>query len=138
MSTSDIKRRSLITASVYLFISLLCTVFAFIYEMFSFGVYSLFMIFCFTPALILGCVPFFIVFLTGRNMPGRLAFNLYNAGIATLTIGFIFRGVIEIYGTTNRLSAVYFIVSLAFLMSGAVIWIINCTKKNEIGNNDKN
>ena len=86
------------------------------------------MTFCFLPTLILGALPFGIFFLAGLRMPGRLSFNLYNSGVAALTTGFIFKGVIDIYGTTNRLLSVYFICGALFIVSAAVCFAFGAKK----------
>ena len=136
MYTSDIKKRALKTAAVYLCVTTFCAVFGTVYEFFSHGVFSFFMAFCYLPPLLLGSAPFFTVFLTKQGMPGRLAYNLYNSGAATITVGFIFRGVTEIYGTTNRLAHIYSGVGALFLLTGAVIWITDIIRnKNTIENN---
>ena len=45
--------------------------------------------------------------------------NLYNAGVATLTIGSLVYGILEIYGTTNSKVIVYFIVGVFLLILGS-------------------
>ena len=130
MSTSDIKKRSLRTFVSYLTVSFLCCLFGSVYEMFSHGVLSLYMIFCFMPPLLLGSVPFIVIYFTGKGFPGRLAYNLYNSGVAALTVGLIFSGVLQIYGTTNRLSAVYYITAALFITSGLVCRLCEA-KKNK-------
>ena len=109
-----------------------------VYETFSHGVFSFFMAFCFLPPLLLGASPFFAVYLSGKGMPGRLAYNLYNSGIATITVGFIFRGVVEIYGTTNKLYHIYSGVGGLFMLSGAIIWLIDVIRSKKTIENNKN
>ncbi|MBR4256266.1 MAG: hypothetical protein IKQ18_03805 [Clostridia bacterium] len=131
MSSSATKKRAAKTAAVYLVVALLCAIFGTVYELFSFGVFSMFMIFCFMPPLILGSLPFFAIYLFGKGMPCRLAFNLYNSGIATITVGFIFRGVIEIYGTTNRLSHIYSLSGALFVAASLIVYIIDITRNKK-------
>lgn len=57
------------------------------------------------------------------SYPGRIARNLYRSGIATLTIGCIMQGVLEIYGTTNKLICVYWIVGIVFVFVGAGVYL---------------
>ena len=116
------------TFASYLAVSFLCCLFGFIYEMFSHGVLSFCMIFCFLPTLLLGVVPFLIIYFTGKGFPGRLAYNLYNSGVAALTAGLIFSGVLQIYGTTNRLGAVYYIAAALFIASGLICWLYGAKK----------
>ncbi|MCD8004364.1 MAG: hypothetical protein LUE91_01720 [Oscillospiraceae bacterium] len=111
-----LKRRQL----AYLLVSLFCVLFGAVYEHYSHEVYSNCMLYAFVIPLAGGCLLSHLLdLLCRRRMPGRLAWLLYNFGIATLTVGCIFQGVLEIYGTTNRLMAAYWIAGAALLLSGA-------------------
>ena len=57
---------------------------------------------------------------TGVFFPGRFTRHAWNSGLAALTVGSIFKGVLDIYGTTNKLIAVY-PAATAVLISAAVI-----------------
>lgn len=107
------------TAFVYLFLSIVCAAFGAIYELFSHEVYSYFMLYAFLFPLIGGALPFFILACSRVRLPDKIACKLYHAGVAALTIGSLFTGVLEIYGTTNRLTAVYWIVGAALAALGA-------------------
>lgn len=101
-----------------------CLVFALIYEYFSHNVYSLFMLCSFLLPLLAGALPFRIMAAVRfRYMPGELMSQVYGAGIVTLTVGCIFRGVLDIYGTTNALSGVYWLVG-AVLVAASIIWYV--------------
>ncbi len=105
----------------YLLISLLCLLFGAVYERFSHEVYSGFMLYAFTVPLIGGTLLCFLLDQFSRKwMPGQLVRELYNAGIATLTVGCIFQGILEIYGTTNKLMMVYWIVGGCFVAAAAL------------------
>ena len=56
-----------------------------------------------------------------RRVVRRQGCGLWNAGILTLTVGCAFHGVLEIYGTTNRLELVYLIVGGILLLAGLII-----------------
>ena len=71
-----------------------------VYECFSHQVYSKAMIFAFLIPLLGGLIPC-------RDRPSERSRSLWDAGLAALTVGSVFRGILEIYGTTSRLSAVY-------------------------------
>ncbi len=103
------------TGFVYLFISLFCVLFGVVYEYFSHEVYSYYMLYAFVFPLVGGVLPFFVFSFFTKRLPGRIACNLYHSGIAALTIGSIFEGVLEIYGTTNRLVLVYWVLGAVFL-----------------------
>lgn len=103
--------------------ALFCALFSAVYEAFSFGVYSYFMLFAFVIPL-LGCsLPYSIIVYRSKGIPGALALNLWNSGIALLTVGAIVQGVIEIYGTTNRLVIFYGIAGAVFCISGIAAWL---------------
>lgn len=117
--TSDIDKKrvqALAIARNYLFISLFVAMFGGIYEYFSFGVYSFYMIYAFAFPLVGGVLLWFMIGISRRAaVPGGFFRNLWHAGIATLTIGSIFTGILEIYGTTSPLTAVYWFAGLLLL-----------------------
>lgn len=124
MSTSDIDRMKNMakTGFVYLFISLFCVLFGAVYEIFSHEVYSYFMLYAFVFPLAGGALPFFGMAFCRIPVPGRASRNLYHSGIAALTIGSLFEGTLEIYGTTNRLILVYWILGVGFLLLGLILY----------------
>ena len=84
--------------------------FALIYECFSHQVYSNWMLLAFLFPLLGGALPYALLARASRAaQPGVLSRCLYDSGLAALTVGSVFLGVLEIYGTTSRLSAVYWI-----------------------------
>ena len=118
-------------SKIYLGISAFCIVFAAIYEYFSHGVYSAFMIFAFLIPFLGGTVVFYTIKRFATNsMPGESLVRLYNCGIATLTVGSIFQGVLEIYGTTNSLVNVYLLVGAMLIISAVVIYTRADLKKH--------
>lgn len=122
MSISDTNNRQAIKVTlVYLIISCFCALFGAVYELFSHEVYSFYMIYAFAFPLVGGALPFAAYALTGAKYPGAIARNLYHAGIATLTVGSIVRGVLEIYGTTNALSRFYWIAGVGFVLFGVAV-----------------
>ncbi|MDD3193061.1 MAG: hypothetical protein PHE47_04315 [Oscillospiraceae bacterium] len=126
MSISEIdrpKKRLLKTAFVYLLLSLLCALFGMLYEQFSHEVYSNYMIYAFAFPLGGGAFPSLgIALFCRRALPGRAAQNLYHSGIAALTVGSIFQGALEIYGTTNGLICVYWYAGLGFVCLGILCY----------------
>ena len=126
MYTSDIslKRNLLGNIAGTVFLAL----FGAVHELFSHEVYSYFMIYAFAVPLMLGVMPYALL-LISRKVPGRAALNLWNSGIAALSVGCVFRGVLEIYGTTNSLGAVYPIVGSLLLTIGLIIGIVGLQKK---------
>ena len=92
-------------------------VFGFVYELFSHGVYSGWMIFAFAIPLLLGALLYALLLRLGKR-PGRVFLQLWNAGVACLSVGCVFQGVLAIYGTTNSLIVVYPLVGGALLLLG--------------------
>ena len=103
----------------YLLFSLFLIVFAIIYESFSHGVYSNYMIFAFLIPFIYGYCG---TFLLNQNS-SKTGNTFYNFGIITLTVGSVFKGILEIYGTTNKLSNVYLIMGLSLVMMGVIVYL---------------
>jgi hypothetical protein len=101
----------------YLLAALGCAIFGEVYELFSHEVWSCFMIGAFVLPLLLGALPFFLLRKSGKPFPGRAA-DLIHAGVAALTVGSLVQGVLEIYGTTNPLTAVYWIAGAALTAAG--------------------
>jgi predicted membrane channel-forming protein YqfA (hemolysin III family) len=109
----------------FLLVSLFCALFGAVYEQFSHGVYSNYMLYAFVIPLVGGTLAVFLLdFVSRKTMPGKTAFFLYSAGIAALTVGSIFEGALEIYGTTNKLIIVYPLVGLSLVFSSVVAYII--------------
>ena len=107
MYTSAIK-----TALTYLLISLFCALFGGVYELFGHEVYSYFMLYAFVFPLAGGTLPFLLLALAESKKPLRIYPNtvcrsLWHAAIATLTSGSIMTGILEIFGTTNSLTGIY-------------------------------
>ena len=125
MYTSDIslKRNLLGNIAGTAFLAL----FGAVYELFSHEVYSYFMIYAFAVPLMLGVMPYALL-LISRKVPGRAALNLWNSGIAALSVGCVSRGVLEIYGTTNSLTVVYPAAGSLLLASGLIAWIAGIKK----------
>ena len=117
------------TVKVYASITFFCIAFNFIYSLFSHGVSSLFMSYAFVFSLVLG-VGGFIVF-GWQNLENRVAFNLYNAGIATLTVGSILRGIIDIAGADTTYPVYYFLVGTVLVASGGLIYFYQWLQTNQ-------
>ncbi|MBQ1847768.1 MAG: hypothetical protein II135_07175 [Clostridia bacterium] len=103
-----------------------------VYELFSHGVYSYFMIYAFAVPLIFGVLPYTLL-LISRKVPGRAALNLWNSGIAAISVGCVFRGVLEIYGTTNSFSVIYPVSGLLLLTAGLITGIVGLKRKQNNG-----
>lgn len=109
---------------MYLAATVFTALFGGVYEYFGHGVYSYYMLYAFAVPLVLGVLPNLVFAVRGTPRPHKAAYNLYNSGTATLTAGSIFNGVLEIYGTTNKLVYVYLYVGLVLLLAGVFAHII--------------
>ena len=97
-----------------------CMAFAAVYECFSHQVYSPFMLLAFLFPLLMGVVPYAV--LSGgapSRSPGVMSRYLYNSGVAALTAASLFSGILEIYGTTSRLSGVFWAAGTLLAVGGA-------------------
>lgn len=127
LDTNYFKKQSVI----YFIITILCILFGYIYELFSHEVYSNYMIYSFIFPLVLGQFPSMLVaFSIIKRKPCRISLNLYNAGIATLTIYSILKGVLEIYGTTNSLIVWYLYIAVILIVVALVLEAISTKLKN--------
>lgn len=110
----------------YLGVTIFCVVFGLVYESFSHGVTSNFMLFSFLVPLILGVIPFAIFFFAKiKTIPSKFSYYFYNFSIATLTVGSIFKGVLDIYGTTRDFYIYTFLIAgISFLAIGIISHIV--------------
>lgn len=121
--TDSTAKQASKTAFVYLIVSILCGLFGAIYEVYSHEVYSFYMIYAFAFPLIGGTLPFSILSMTrAKRYPNMISRKLYHSGIATLTVGSLIRGVLDIYGTTNSLTEYYWHVGVCFVVAGIFMY----------------
>lgn len=106
LSTLDIKKEQ---TRFYIY-TLSCIIFSFIYEIFSHGVLSYFMILSFIFPLI-GLIE--IIILKKINIKSH---SLFKSSLLTFTLYFILKGILEIYGTTNKLITIYLILGFSLLI----------------------
>ena len=118
------KKKSYFIALIYLAAASFCAAFAAVYERFSHGVYSPFMVFAFLIPFIGGFIPYLLIGLLKGRFPKKLSFYLYNAGIGFLTIGSLMQGALEIYGTTNSLMTIYPVAGGVLLVHGIVLYLL--------------
>ena len=129
MSTSGTERKLSAQKKLILIdlvTALFCALFGAVYEAFGHGVYSYGMLYAFAFPLALGVFPLYLIDVLHAPYPGKALRNLWHAGIAALTVGSIVTGILEIYGTTNPLTAVYWILGAVFLGAGAAGYAVSC------------
>jgi hypothetical protein len=108
------------SAGRYLLAAVLCGVFSAVYEAFSHGVRSVWMIGLGGVPLLLGALPFLLLALRGAPVPDPGARRLWRAGVATLTVGCALAGALEIYGTTTPYLPAYWAAGGLMLAGGAL------------------
>lgn len=130
MCTSDTEKK---TALWYLLAAIFLALFGAVYEYFSFGVWSYFMVYAFVPPLLLGALPLIWLMAVGKHLslpaPARW---LWRTGVAALALGCVISGVLEIYGTASTLTKVYFLAG-AFCLAACTTWGRVCTGAKSTG-----
>ncbi len=131
--TSQISWKSLLPitlTTVFVF------VFAKIYGIFSHGVSSVFMSYAFLLPLSLIFLPKLLNLCTGNRLwngsldteeeEGKkiflssLASFLWKSGVAVLTVGSLYKGVLDIYGTSGSFEWIYLVVGIVALAAGGI------------------
>ena len=114
-----------ITSAVYAMVSVFCFVVFIVYDRFSHNVRSPYMTFLFAVPLVLGFLPAFVLAVKKElKAPGRAAFNLYNAGVAALTVSSLLKGIFEIAGTGSPFQGYLGVFGIVLLASGATMYIL--------------
>lgn len=103
--------------------AVVCALFGAVYERFSHGVYSYRMIYAFAFPLLLSVLPLYLIEALRAPLPDPVHWGLYHAGVATLTVGSLVSGALEIYGTTSPLIAVYWIAGEALTLLGGLLFL---------------
>ncbi len=114
---------------IYIGVTIFAGIFSFVYELFSHQVYSNAMIYWFAIPLVLGVAPNLVATTNPRFDVGSAWQKTMQAfAVATLSVGLILQGIVEIYGTTNSLINYFFVVGGAFLLTSIIIWIVNADR----------
>ncbi len=141
MYTSDTEYKNrtgsadlLRSGTAYLIASTLVAAAGWMYELFSHGVYSNYMIYAFMVPLVCGALPDILAATRGcrsKKRSGSSASGLRLAAVVTLTAGSLIKGVLDIFGTTNRLLVVYPIIGLALAIAALIAFIWQNRTVNE-------
>ncbi len=114
------------TGIVYLSAAVLTALFGIVYECFSHNVFSPYMTFAFLVPLVGGAILLLVIGLAhGKKVPGLLSRNLFHCSAATFTLGSLMNGVLEIYGTTNDLINIYWIVGGILAGSSILFYVVS-------------
>ncbi len=122
MSTFDRYEFTLKKLFCYVMATIILALFGAVYENFSFQVLSFYMIYAFVIPLALGILP--LVLMLDSQCRHRYKWLLLEPGasmfwafgISTLSVGCLITGALEIYGTTNMLTKVYWVAGALFLI----------------------
>lgn len=113
------------TVLIYIVLSLTAIAVDNIYAIFGHGVRSAAMTWMFLYPLIGGGL---IYFLIERLIPGvskaagyRLFYNVYNSGIATLTVGSFLKGILDIAGASSTYTVIFNVIGWLFLVGGLIL-----------------
>ena len=111
MFTSDTDRRACLRQAIGCGCgAAFAALFGAIYEHFSHSVYSYFMIYAFVPLFVMSLVyVYFGAF--GKVPPRRAARNLFTAAAGCTCVGMTAKGVVVIFGSTNRLLPIYIVIA---------------------------
>lgn len=115
MSTSD-KELLLRVRGRWFAAAFFCAVFSLVYEYFSHGVMSLFMVGMFLAPLLLGAGAAALLLRFATRCPDLLARQLWLCGTVTWTLASCLAGVFEIYGAPAPLVRVHWFVGGALLV----------------------
>lgn len=131
MSTSandSVRRIARKKCLVWLAVSAGCGAFGAVYEQFAHGVWSPFMVWLFAVPLIGGGIPAAVLFPLRRCYPAYAVRGVWDAGVASLTVGCCMRGVFDIYGTTVPLLAAYGYAGALLLGIAMILYIVQCIR----------
>ena len=107
----------------YLVSSVIVLIFGNVYEYFSHGVISNYMIFAFLFSFVSYLLYLLINKRIIKKLPNNMSNNLFGGSIATLTIYSILHGVLDIYGTTNSKIYLLLIFGIVLLISSIISYL---------------
>ena len=111
----------------YLAMAAFLFIFSRIYESLSYGEVSVFMHYMFCATLVGGIV--LLGLLQVKPNLSRMTYNLWNSGIATITAGCLFRGIINLSGRSTTLDQPYWYVGAGFLALSLITLFISDTRR---------
>lgn len=111
----------------YLAMAAFLFIFSRIYESLSYGEVSVFMHYMFCATLVGGIL--LLGLLQVKPNLSRMTYNLWNSGIATITAGCLFRGIINLTGRSTTLDQPYWYVGAGFLALSLITLFISDTRR---------
>ena len=126
MSASHInpeKKQMRRTSLIFLCATLFCGLFSAVYEHFSHGVYSNYMVYLFAFPFFGGVVQYAIFGLAPKiKCPSPASARIFNSGVAALAVGSCIKGVLDIYGTTSSYQPFYWVAGISLIALGFVMY----------------
>ena len=120
------KKRMRRTSLIYLCITLFCGLFSAVYEHFSHGVYSEYMVYLFAFPLFGGVLPYAILGLLPKiKCPSQASARVFNSGVAALAVGSCVKGVLDIYGTSSSYQPIYWAVGAILVSLGSGMFLFS-------------
>lgn len=108
---------------IYFGISVFVFIFGQIYEYFSHGVYSSYMMYAFLIPFIGLFIPSLLNNIILKRTVSDNVTLPWKCGIATLSAGSIYKGILEIYGTSGTFEMVYLIIGSVLCIMAAIIQV---------------
>ncbi|HEM6088439.1 TPA: hypothetical protein U2B88_000442 [Streptococcus suis] len=127
--TNQTSGRTARTFITYLATTTFLFIFSRIYESLSYGEVSVFMHYMFCVTLVGGGL--LLGLLTIKPNLSRLAFNLWNSGVATITAGSLLRGIINLSGRSTTLDQPYWFVGASFLILALISLFLGGNQRNK-------
>ncbi|HFU4501305.1 TPA: hypothetical protein ACGPA6_001607 [Streptococcus suis] len=127
--TNQTAGRTARTFITYLATTAFLFIFSRIYESLSYGEVSVFMHYMFCVTLVGGGL--LLGLLTIKPNLSRLTFNLWNSGVATITAGFLLRGIINLSGRSTTLDQPYWFVGAGFLILALISLLFTGNKRTQ-------
>ncbi|HFR3551690.1 TPA: hypothetical protein ACHVA2_001933 [Streptococcus suis] len=125
-ATNSNSKRAIRTFMTYFSLSAFLFIFSRVYESLSYGETAFHMHYLFCVTLIGGSL--LLGLMTIHRTLSRLTYNLWNSGVATITAGFLLRGIINLSGRSTTLDQPYWYVGAGFLTLAAISLFIKQAK----------
>lgn len=125
-ATNSNSKRAIRTFMTYFSLSAFLFIFSRVYESLSYGETAFHMHYLFCVTLIGGGL--LLGLMAIHRTLSRLTFNLWNSGVATITAGFLLRGIINLSGRSTTLDQPYWYVGAGFLILAVISLFIKQTK----------
>ncbi|MGQ7563222.1 hypothetical protein ACTGYT_04350 [Streptococcus suis] len=125
-ATNSNSKRAIRTFMTYFSLSAFLFIFSRVYESLSYGETAFHMHYLFCVTLIGGSL--LLGLMTIHRTLSRLTYNLWNSGVATITAGFLLRGIINLSGRSTTLDQPYWYVGAGFLILAVISLFIKQIK----------